>query len=120
MLEIGDAGSWLRTRVLVRIRAILGGVRHPHVGFIVALGVVGPLLAIAGMSASGAWEPLGVGAGAVVVAIASARSTRLSLSDRTTWEPLRWRMTTVTAIVAVAAAVLAIVSAVWLTRVLTS
>jgi hypothetical protein len=101
-------------------RAILGGMRHPHLGFVVALLLVGPLLALAGMSATGAWQPLGVGAGALVVAMASARSTRFSYRDRTTWYPIRWRMTATTAVVTVAAMLVALFSVVSLLRVLTS
>jgi hypothetical protein len=92
--------------------------RHPHLGFVIGLLVVGPVFAIAGMSASGVWPPLGVGAGAMVVAAASARSTMFSYRDRTTWSPIRWRMFTLTAIVTAAAVVLAMFSVVWVVRVL--
>ena len=94
--------------------------RHPHLGFVIALLVIGPVFVIAGLSAGGAWQPLGLGAGATVVALASARSAMPSYRDRTTWYPIRWRMFTVTAIVAAATMLLALFSVVWLVRDLTS
>lgn len=100
--------------------AILGAVRQPHLGFVIALLLVGPLFAVAGLSASGVWQPLGLGTGAMVVALTSARSAMSSYRDRTTWYPIRWRMTTTTAMVTVVAFGLSIVSVVWLLRVLTS
>jgi hypothetical protein len=87
---------------------------HPHTVFIVGLALVGPLLAMLGMSIGGMWQPAGVGAGSAVVAAAAWRSTMHSYHDQRMYPFFRWRMMAVTGIVAAAATVLLGGSVVWL------
>lgn len=90
--------------------------RHPHVQFIVGLGLVGPLIAMAGVSFGGLWAGAGVGLAGLVVAIAAGRSTRHTWHDRDLHPFFRWRMMTVTGIVTVAAVALTVGAVVWLAQ----
>lgn len=88
--------------------------RNPHLQFVLALVAVGPLLAMVGVSVSGAWGPVGVAAGAAVVAVTSWRSAMFSRTEHEVWRLLRLRMMAVTITVSVAASLLTIGALVWL------
>lgn len=79
---------------------------HPHLLFLLALVVVGPLAAIAGMATGGPWAPFGIAIGAVLVAASAARSAGVLRGRPRGF--LQMRMLGLTVTVALAATLLAI------------
>lgn len=91
-----------------------GPVRHPHARFLVAFGLVGPVIAMAGVAGGGLWRGVGVGLAGVAVAVAAAGSWLHARAERDVYTPLRWRMMAVTGVVAVVALAVAAGALVWL------
>jgi hypothetical protein len=90
--------------------------RHPHMQFILGLGLIGPLCAIAGVSAGGLWVGVGLALAGLVVAATAWRSNRHTFHDRDLHQFFRWRMLAVTGIVAAAALALTGGALAWLVQ----
>ncbi len=88
--------------------------RHPHVRFLLALVVAGPVAAIAGFAAGGRWGAIGTGIGAAVVSLAARRSYRHLRGSTDPASPTEMRMIALLVMVMIAAAALGFGCLAWL------
>jgi hypothetical protein len=79
---------------------------HPHVRFLIALVILGPLSAILGVVTGGLWAPAGVSVAGLLVAVTAARSAMVLRHEPRGF--LQMRMLGLTATVALCAALLSL------------